>query len=86
MKTVIIALSILIAATPAVLGQNVSGKTPAQQHRVKKHARIAYAPRHATHARGYPGAFGYAPSEPKDPTYEATRNAGGGGGGGGSGM
>jgi hypothetical protein len=34
---------------------------------------------------GYPGAFGYAPSEPKDYIYENSRNAGGGGGGGGGG-
>ena len=86
MKTVIIALSALIAATPAVLAQSVSAKPPAQQHHAKKHARVVYAPRHALHARGYPGAFGYAPGEPKDPTYEATRNAGGGGGGGGGGS
>ena len=97
MKTAIIAFSaaVLIAAAPAVLAQNVSSKTPDQQqhHASKKHPRVVsgYAPRHAMHAKGfktgYPGAFGYAPSEPKDYTYENSRNAGGGGGGGGgSGM
>jgi len=94
-KTTIIALSaaILIAAAPAVLAQNVSNKTPDQQHHAsKKHPRVVsgYAPRHAMHAKGlktgYPGAFGYAPSEPKDYTYENSRNAGGGGGGGGGGS
>jgi hypothetical protein len=34
---------------------------------------------------GYPGASGYAPSAPKDYTYDNSRNAGGGGGGGGGG-
>jgi hypothetical protein len=38
---------------------------------------------HAKGLVGYPGAFGYAPSGPKDYTYENSRNAGGGGGGGG---
>jgi hypothetical protein len=90
MKTVIIALSaaVLIAAAPAVLAKNVSGKPDQQHHTSKKHPRVVsgYAPRHAMHAKGlvgYPGAFGYAPSGPKDYTYENSRNAGGGGGGGG---
>ena len=92
MKSVIIALSaaVLIAAAPAVLAQNLSSKTLDQQHHAtKKHLRVvaSYAPRHAMHAKGlitdYPGAFGYAPSAPKDYTYENSRN---GGGGGGSGM
>jgi opacity protein-like surface antigen len=94
MKTVIIALSaaVLIAAAPAVLAQNVSSKTPDQQHHAsKKHPRLVsgYAPSHTMHAKGlkagYPGAFGYAPSEPKDWALEGSRQAGGGGGGG-SGM
>jgi hypothetical protein len=93
-KTTIIALSaaILIAAAPAVLAKNVSSKTPDQQHHASKnHPRVVSgnAPRHAMHAKGlktgYPGAFGYAPSEPKDYIYENSRNAGGGGGGGGGG-
>jgi hypothetical protein len=92
MKTAIIALSaaVLIAAAPAVLAQNVLSKTPDQQHHAsKKHPRVvsSYAPRHAMHAKGfktvYPGAFGYAPSAPKDYAYEISRIAGGGGGGGG---
>jgi len=33
----------------------------------------------------YPGTYGYAPSAPKDYTYENSNNAGGGGGGGGGG-
>jgi hypothetical protein len=82
-KTTIIALSAaaLIAAAPAVLAQNVSSKTQDQHHQVpKKHPQSVsgYAPRHAMHARGlktgYSGAFGYAPSEPKDYTYENSRS------------
>jgi hypothetical protein len=94
MKTTIIALSAaaLIAAAPGVLAQNVSSKTPDQRHHAsKQHPRFVsvYAPRHAMHAQGlktgYPSAFGYAPSEPKDYFLESSRQAGGGGGGG-SGM
>lgn len=88
MKAAITALSALIVAVPAVLAQNVSGRTPDPQHHAfKKHHRVVssgYAPRHAMHTKGYPGAFGYTPGEPKDYTYENIRNAGGGGGG--SGM
>ena len=90
MKTVIIALSaaVLVAAAPAVHAQNVSSKSQHQHYRVfKKHPRTGYA-WHAKHAKGlkagYPGAFGYAPSEPRDYTLENSRQAGGGGGGGGS--
>jgi hypothetical protein len=88
----IIALSaaVLIAAAPAVLAQNVSGKTPDQHHRVfKKRPQVVtgYAPGHVVHAKdmktGYPGAPSYPPSAPKDYTYDNSR-AGGGGGGGGS--
>ncbi|WP_024518893.1 hypothetical protein [Bradyrhizobium sp. Tv2a-2] len=95
MKSTILALSAaaLIAAAPAVLAQNVSSKTPDRHHKVlKKHPTIVsgYAPWRVVHARdvktGYPGAFGYAPSAPKDYTYDNSRQAGGGGGGGGSGM
>jgi hypothetical protein len=71
-----------------MLAQNVSSKTP-DHHASGKHHRVVsagHAPRHAMHAKGYPGAFGYAPSGPKDYTYDNSRNAGGGGGGGGSGM
>ena len=92
MRTTIIAFSAaaLIAATPAVLAQNLSSRTPGQQHKVfKKRPQVVsgYAPWHAVHAKsvkmGYPGAFGYAPSAPKDYTYELSRIGGGGGGGGG---
>jgi hypothetical protein len=90
MKTAITALSALIVAAPAVLAQNVSSRTADPQHHARKHHRVVpagYAPRQAMHAKGYPGAFGYAPGEPKDYTYKNSRNAGGGGGGGGgSGM
>jgi hypothetical protein len=75
--------TVLIAAAPAVLAQNVSSKTPDQQHHAsKKHPRLVsgYAPRHAMHAKGfktgYSGAFGYAPSAPKDYTYEISRIGG----------
>jgi hypothetical protein len=72
----------------------VSNKAPDQQHHAsKKHPQVVsgYAPWHARHGKGmqsdYPSAFGYAPSAPKDYTYENSRQGGGGGGGGGgSGM
>ena len=92
MKTAIIALSAaaLIAAAPAVFAQNVSSRTPAQHHKIfKKRPAVVsgYAPWRVVHAKGvktgYPGAFGYAPSAPKDYTYELSRIGGGGGGGGG---
>ena len=95
MRTTIIAFSAaaLIAATPAVLAQNLSSRTPGQQHKVfKKRPQVAYgyAPRRVVHTggvkMGYPGAFSFAPSVPKDYTYENSRAAGGGGGGGGGGM
>jgi hypothetical protein len=89
-KTTIIAFSAaaLIAPTPAVLARNAPGKSPEAHHQLSR----KYHPpgsgnvsRHATHANGlrtgYPGAFGYAPSEPKDSTLESSRQAGGGGGG-----
>jgi hypothetical protein len=89
MKTAITALCALIVAAPAVLAQNAS-KTPDPRHHASgKHHRLVsagHAPRHAMHARGTPGAFGYVPNAPKDYTYENSSNAGGGGGGGGSGM
>jgi hypothetical protein len=89
--------AVLIAAAPAVLAQNVSSKAPNQRHHVsKKHPRVVsgYAPLYATHPNGwnnsgYPRAFGYVPTEPKDWALEGSRQAGGGGGGGsggGSGM
>jgi hypothetical protein len=87
-KTTIIALPVaaVITATSGVLAQNVSNKTPDQQHHASgKHPRVVsgYVPRHAMHVNGvragYPGAFGYAPSEPKDYTYEDSRQGGGGG-------
>jgi hypothetical protein len=90
MKTAIIVLCALIIAAPAVLAQNALSKTPDPRHHASgKHHRVVWgghAPRHAMHARGTPGAFGYAPNGPKDYTYENSSNAGGGGGGGGSGM
>jgi hypothetical protein len=92
-KTAIITLSaVILIAAPPVLAQNVSSKTPDRHHHVsKKHPRLVsgYAPSHTMRAKGlktgYPGAFGYAPSEPKDWALESSRQAGGGGGGG-SGM
>lgn len=95
MNTTIIALSAaaLIAAAPAVFARNVSSKAPHKHHQVsKQHPRGIsgyYATWHPMHANGlktgYPGAFGYAPAEPKDYMLEGSRQAGGGGGGG-SGM
>ena len=93
MKTTIIALSAaaLIAAVPAVSARNASSKAPGQQHRVlKKHPHRVVSgdvPWHAAHAKnvkmGYPGAFGYAPTEPKNYRPDQGSQAGGGGGGGG---
>ena len=66
MKTTIIALSAaaLIAAAPGVLAQNVSSKTPDQQHKVtKKRPQVfsGYAPWRVVHAKGaktgYPRVF-----------------------------
>lgn len=78
----------LIAATPLVLARNVSGKTPHQHHQVSRQhpwSIPGHAGWRAMHARGsktsYPGAFGYAPIEPKDYTLENSRQAGGGGSG-----
>jgi hypothetical protein len=94
MKTMIIVLSVaaLIAAPPAALAQNVSSKTPDQQHKVfKKRPQVVtgYAPWRVAHTKGvktgYPGASSYPASAPKDYTYDNSRNAGGGGGGGGGG-
>jgi len=93
MKTMIIILAsaALIAATPSVLARNVSSNAP-DQHHAGKHPRSisVHARGHAVHVRrmttGYPEAFGYAPSGPKDYSLESSRQAGGGGGGGGSGM
>jgi hypothetical protein len=77
MKTAIIALVALIAAAPAVLAQNVSSKMPNRHHVSRKHPPVVsagYASRHAMHAKSHPGAFGYAPSEPKDFFYENSKN------------
>jgi hypothetical protein len=89
-KTTIVAFlaAALIAAAPAVAAQNVPSKAPGQHHKTfQKHPHATgYVPRHAVHAPrpeiGYPKAFGYAPSEPKDYTLENSRQSGGGGGGG----
>jgi hypothetical protein len=93
-KTTIIAFSVaaLIAAGPT---QSVAGKTPGLQHKVSRqhHEHVSgYAPPHEIQARGlqkgYVGAFGYAPAEPRglNRDIESSRQAGGGGGGGGGGM
>jgi hypothetical protein len=95
MKTAIVALSAaaLVTVLPAALAQAASSKTTGPPHEVsRKHhtavSRYAHAPPREMHARGskngYPGAFGYAPSEPGiDRDLEMSRQAGGGGGGGG---
>ena len=88
MKTTIIALSAAaLIAAPVVLAQNVSSKTPDQQHKVtKKRPQVVtgYAPWRVVHAKGvktgYPGASSYPPSALKDYSYDNSRNAGGGGG------
>jgi hypothetical protein len=89
-KTTMIALSAaaLIAAVPVAFAQ--SSQTPGLQHKVLKKRPpgvSGHASWHEVKARvskkGYPGAFGYAPSEPRDYLTEMSRQAGGGGGGGG---
>jgi hypothetical protein len=95
MKTMIIAVSAaaLIAAAPAVLAQGVPSKSsPALHHNVSKkhHGGVSrYAPLHEMQAKGstkgYAGAFGYAPGEPRgyfERNFETLRQVGGGGGGG----
>jgi hypothetical protein len=89
MKLAVIALfaAAVIASTPTVLAQGASSKTPghAQKHGKKAgHHASSYAPGHRMHANrsktGYPGASGYAPSEPRDMTDITTHGGGGGGG------
>ena len=91
MKTTIIALSAaaLIVAAPAVPAQGVTSGTPAPRHEVaKKHHVSGHARPLALQAKGtgkgYPGASGYAPFEPKgylDRDLEVSgRQAGGMGG------
>jgi hypothetical protein len=99
-KTLIIALSAaaLIAAVPSVFARGAAGKTSDLQHKVVKQHRRGFsdgAPLRETQAsmqartlkRGYAGALGYAPVEPRglNRDLEASRQAGGGGGGGGGG-
>jgi hypothetical protein len=93
MKAAFIAISaaVLITAAPVAFAQQASGKTLDQQlHGSGKHAASISGHRHATHIQrmtpAYPGAFGYAPSAPKDYSLENSRQAGGGGGGGGGGS
>jgi hypothetical protein len=92
-KTTTIALfsAVLITIAPTVHAHNISTKTPHQHHRAfnKGHQLVSsYAPwgvRYTTDGvkTGYLGASSYAPSVPKDYTYDNSRNGGGGGGGGG---
>ena len=96
MKTTIIALSaVALIAAPAVLAQGAASKTPALHKVSKQHHRVVsgYTSQREMQAmswrRGYPGAFGYAPGEPRslNRDIDSSRQAGGGGGGGGgSGM
>jgi hypothetical protein len=91
-KTTIIALSVAaLAATPAVPAQGASGRAPALQHQVsKKHHVAAHARPHDMQAtgaaRGFPGAFGYAPFEPKSYLDRDLEVSGRQAGGMGSGM
>jgi hypothetical protein len=95
-KTTIIALSAAaLIAAPATLAQSAASRMPPLHKVSKQHHRVVsgYAsPREMQTMgwkRGYPGAFGYAPGEPRnrDRDLDASRQAGGGGGGGGgSGM
>jgi Ni/Co efflux regulator RcnB len=86
MKTTMVTLfaAAMIAATPAVLAQNGSSKTPDQHRHVsKKQVVSGYATKHAMHAKGkqtgHPSAFGHTPNVPTDHTLESSRQAGGGG-------
>src|SRR5262249_28865507 len=89
MKTVIMTLSaaVLIAAAATVLARNA----PHQHHQVfKKRPQLVHgdAPWRVMHTNGVRtgyAASGFAPSAPKDYTYDNSGNAGGGGGGGGGG-
>ncbi len=90
MKLAVIALSTaaIIASAPVVFAQGVSSKTPG--HEIQKYGKKAghrassYAPSHRMQANrsktGYPGAYGYAPSETRDITDITTKGGGGGGG------
>ncbi len=94
MKIAIIVLSAsaLIATAPAALAKDASTRTPALHHKIlKRHSAgvSGYDPWRQVQARGpkrgYSGAYGYTPDQPKDYTYENSSRAGGGGGGGGGG-
>jgi hypothetical protein len=90
MKLAVIALSTaaIIASAPVVFAQGVSSKTPG--HEMQKYGKKAghrassYAQGHRMQANrskmGYPGAYGYAPSETRDITDITTKGGGGGGG------
>jgi hypothetical protein len=87
MKLAVIALSTaaIIASVPVVFAQGVSSKTPG--HEMQKYGKKAghrassYAPGHRMQANrsktGYPGAYGYAPSETRDITDITTKGGGG---------
>jgi hypothetical protein len=80
--------AVLIAAAPTVLARNAPHQ---HRHVFKKRPQFVhgYAPWRVMHTNGVTtgyAASGFAPSAPKDYTYDNSRNAGGGGGGGGSGM
>jgi hypothetical protein len=87
MKLAVIALSTaaIIASAPVVFAQGVSSKTPG--HEMQKYGKKAghrvssYAPGHRMQANrsktGYPGAYGYAPSETRDITDITTKGGGG---------
>jgi hypothetical protein len=83
MKTAIIALcaATLFAAAP-VFAQSVSSKAPG--HQMRAPAKQAHpeasgyaAGRKMQAKKGYPGAFGYAPSETRDITDITTKGGGG---------
>jgi hypothetical protein len=89
MKLAVIALSTaaIIASAPVVFAQGVSSKTPGhetQKYKKAGHHASSYAPSHRMQANrskmGYPGAYGYAPSETRDITDITTKGGGGGGG------
>ncbi len=94
MKITLIALSAaLVAAAPAVSVQAASRKAPGHEmqhkHAKKHHPAVSgYALWREPQARGYPGAFGYAPFDPNVPHRDMTdiSSQAGGGGGGGGGM
>ena len=85
----IIALSaaVLVAAAPAAFARNASNEAPHQHHQVSNSARtpcrylqLRFVACDARQRREDGLSGSYAPSAPKDYTYDSSRNSEGGGG------